>query len=84
MVVCGRTAGGSSEIDIPDLFLGHKRVEGSTMGTQRDLERLVDLVADGDFSPEVDATYPLDETGAAFAAMQERAGVGKLVVTADD
>jgi len=81
MAVCGRTAGGISEIDIPDLFLGHKRVIGSTMGTQGDLERLVGLVADGELTPEIDGTYPLEETSAAFAAMQDRDSVGKLVVT---
>ncbi len=81
MVVCGRTAGRTSEIDVPDLFLGHKHVVGSTMGTQTDLERLVDLVASGDLAPEIDETYPLHETGAAFAAMQDRESVGKLVVT---
>jgi len=81
MAICGRTAGGISEIDIPDLFLGHKRVIGSTMGTQGDLERIVGLVADGKLTPEIEATYPLEETGAAFAAMQDRDSVGKLVVT---
>ncbi|NLV07349.1 zinc-binding dehydrogenase [Haloarcula rubripromontorii] len=81
MAVCGRTAGGTSEIDIPDLFLGHKRVIGSTMGTQGDLERLVGLVADGALSPEIGETYSLEETDAAFAAMQDRDSVGKLVVT---
>ncbi|MFU1782418.1 alcohol dehydrogenase catalytic domain-containing protein [Haloarcula japonica] len=81
MAICGRTAGGTSEINIPDLFLGHKRVIGSTMGTQGDLERLVGLVADGELTPEIEETYPLEETGAAFAAMQDRDSVGKLVVT---
>ncbi|WP_231186687.1 zinc-binding dehydrogenase [Haladaptatus sp. DYF46] len=81
MAVCGRTAGGTSEIDIPDLFLGHKRVIGSTMGTQGDLETLVELVADGALTPEVDETYPLGKTGEAFAAMQDRESVGKLVIT---
>ncbi|WP_338729045.1 zinc-binding dehydrogenase [Haladaptatus sp. DJG-WS-42] len=81
MVICGRTAGDSSEINIPDLFLGHKRVIGSTMGTHGDLERLLSLVAAGDLVPEIDETYPLEETGAAFASMQERDAVGKIVVT---
>ncbi|QPV64724.1 zinc-binding dehydrogenase [Halosimplex litoreum] len=80
MVVCGRTAGGTSEFDVADLFLAHKRIVGSTMGTQPDLQRLVELVADEAFSPVIDETYPLAETGAAFAAMQERESVGKLVV----
>ena len=81
MVVCGRTAGNRSTVDVADLFLGHKHVVGSTMGTQTDLERLVDLVAAGDLAPEIHETYPLDETGAAFAAMQDRDHVGKLLVT---
>ncbi|WP_225332931.1 alcohol dehydrogenase catalytic domain-containing protein [Halomicrobium urmianum] len=80
MVVCGRTAGGTSTVDVADLFLGHKRVVGSTMGTQDDLRRLVDLVAAGQFEPVIDETYSLSETAAAFAAMQDRESVGKLVV----
>ncbi|ELZ17923.1 alcohol dehydrogenase zinc-binding domain protein [Haloterrigena salina JCM 13891] len=80
MVVCGRTAGGESTIDVPDLFLGHKRVVGSTMGTQDDLRRLVELTADGDLSPVIDETFPLEATGEAFATMQDRESVGKLVV----
>jgi NADPH2:quinone reductase len=81
MAICGRTAGNTSEIDIPDLFLGHKRILGSTMGTQGDLVRLVDLVADGAFSPVIEGTYSLEETSKAFAAMQDRDSVGKLIVT---
>ncbi|PSP98076.1 alcohol dehydrogenase [Halobacteriales archaeon QS_4_70_19] len=81
MVICGRTAGSRSEFDVPDLFLGHRRVIGSTMGTQGDLEMLVDLVATGDLAPEVEDTYPLAATGEAFAAMQDRGAVGKPLVT---
>ena len=83
MVVCGRTAGPTSEIDIAGLFRGHKRVIGSTMGTQADLERLVDLVAAGDLDPRIDRTFPLAETAAAFETMRERETLGKLVVTMD-
>ncbi|MFB6171494.1 MAG: alcohol dehydrogenase catalytic domain-containing protein [Haloarculaceae archaeon] len=81
VVVCGRTAGRRSEVDVADLFLEHKHLVGSTMGTQPDLETLVDLVAAGRLTPEVDATYALAETGDAFGAMQNRDSVGKLVVT---
>ncbi|QLG61840.1 alcohol dehydrogenase catalytic domain-containing protein [Halorarum salinum] len=81
MIVCGRTADSRSEIDVPDLFLGHKRITGSTMGTQGDLRTLVELVAAGDLTPEIAGTYPLDGTRNAFAAMRNRESVGKLVVT---
>ncbi|WP_455449429.1 alcohol dehydrogenase catalytic domain-containing protein [Natrinema thermotolerans] len=80
MAICGRTAGGESTIDIASLFLGHKRIVGSTMGTQDDLRRLVELTADGDLEPEIDETYALEDTDDAFAAMQNRESVGKIVV----
>lgn len=80
MVVCGRTAGDTSEIDISALFLNHTQLIGSTMGTQGDLERLIEFVADGTLDPVIGGEYALDETGRAFADMQEREKVGKLVV----
>jgi NADPH:quinone reductase-like Zn-dependent oxidoreductase len=81
MAICGRTAGGESTVQVADLFLQHKRVVGSTMGTQGDLQRLLGLVADGEIDPVVDETYPLGGTDAAFAAMRDRDQVGKLVVS---
>lgn len=80
MVVCGRTAGATSEINVPALFLNHTHLIGSTMGTQGDLERLVGLVADGTLDPVIGGEFALEETGRAFAEMQERERVGKLVV----
>ncbi|MFC7156983.1 alcohol dehydrogenase catalytic domain-containing protein [Halomarina halobia] len=81
MVICGRTAGRHSTIDTQDLFLEHKRIVGSTMGTQADLERVVEFVENNRFEPPVHATYELEETGRAFADMVSRDFVGKLVVT---
>lgn len=80
MVICGRTTGGKSEIDITDLFLNFKRVLGSTMGTMADLERLVDLVTSGAFSPVVGETYDLEETADAFADMAGSDRFGKPVI----
>ena len=80
MVVCGRTAGDVGEVDVSSVFLSHHHVIGSTMGTQPDLERLVDMTADGALEPVVDGEFDLEETDAAFAAMQEGDAVGKLIV----
>lgn len=81
MVICGRTAGQYSEIDTQDLFLGHKQLLGSTMGTQADLNRVVEFVENGRFEAPVHATYDLDDAGQAFADMESRDVVGKLVIT---
>ena len=45
-----------------------------------DLERLVELVADGRLEPVVYERYPLEETDRAFADMNDRNAIGKLVV----
>ena len=79
-VVCGRTAGATSEIFAPKFFLQQQEIVGSTMGTQPELERLVGLVADGALEPVVGATYALNETHEAFADMDDRTAFGKLVV----
>lgn len=80
-VVCGRTAGATLDQHAAPFFLAQQAILGSTMGTQPELERLVSLAAEGRFEPLVDATYPLAETGAAFADMKTRDAFGKLVVT---
>ncbi|ELY50363.1 alcohol dehydrogenase catalytic domain-containing protein [Natronolimnohabitans innermongolicus] len=80
MAICGQTAGPTSTLTMGDLFLNHKRVIGSTMGTQRDLERLVDLVADRRLEPVVYERYSLEDADRAFADMDDRNAVGKLVV----
>lgn len=81
MVICGRTTGNTPDLALDDLFLQHKHVVGSTMGTQVDLERLVGFAANGKLNPIVGDTYALEETGDAFADMLDRDAFGKLVVT---
>ena len=80
MVICGRTAGGRSTFDIAPFFLQYHRIIGSTMGTQPELETLVDLLAEGAFDPPVGGTYALEGTGQAFDDMAERDAFGKLVI----
>ncbi|WP_255196220.1 quinone oxidoreductase family protein [Halorarius litoreus] len=79
-VVCGRTAGSRVDTAAAPFFLQHQEIVGSTMGTQPELERLVDLAASGAFEPVVGGTYDLDATGEAFRDMAERDAFGKLVV----
>lgn len=80
MVVCGRTAGRHSEFDAQDLYFGHKRILGSTLGTQPDLEQLVTFADNGQLTPVVDGEYPLAEAARAFRDMESRDVVGKLLV----
>lgn len=79
-VVCGRTAGSRVDTAAAPFFLQHQEIVGSTMGTQPELSRLVELAADGRFDPVVGGTYPLEATSEAFRDMAERDAFGKLVV----
>jgi NADPH:quinone reductase-like Zn-dependent oxidoreductase len=81
MVICGRTVDQYSKIDTQDLFLDHKQVIGSTMGTQADLERVVGFYEGGTIDPPIHETYALGDGGQAFADMRDRDVVGKLVIT---
>lgn len=81
MVVCGRTAGETAELDLWTLYFNHHHVVGSTLGTQPDLERLLGFVETGRLNPVIDSTYSLSDIGAAFTRMQDGDTFGKLVVT---
>ena len=80
-VVCGRTAGGTSELDLWNTYWNHKTLRGSTLGTQNDLDRVLEFLSSGQLDAIVDDTYPLAETATAFRAMDDREIFGKAVVT---
>lgn len=80
-VVCGRTAGDTTELDLWDTYWNQKTVRGSTLGTQPDLERVLSFLADHAIEAVVAETYPLAETAAAFLDMTRRDLFGKAVVT---
>lgn len=80
MVTCGQTAGDRSEIDMRDLYWQHKRLIGSTMGTQADLERVLRFVAEGAITPAIGREYPLEEAAEAFAGLEDRTAFGKQII----
>lgn len=79
-VICGGTADTTNTFSTPPFFLNQQEVVGSTMGTQPELEKLVELVDEGAFDPVIYETYPLEETGDAFADLQDRDAFGKLII----
>jgi NADPH:quinone reductase-like Zn-dependent oxidoreductase len=80
VVVCGQTAGGPATVDIAGMYLGHKHVIGSSMGTQRDLKRVVKLAGDGRIEPPIAREYGFDEAREAFEALTDADLVGKIVL----
>ncbi len=81
MVVIGDTTGTVSEINNRELYGSRIDILGSSAGTQHEVEKLIQLVDAGEFSPVIDREYPLAETEQAFQDLSNAEMVGNLVVT---
>jgi NADPH:quinone reductase-like Zn-dependent oxidoreductase len=81
LVNCGGTGGYVAEVELGRLFRLNLRIVGSTMGTRRELDRLVRFCVDRDVRPEIDAVHGLDEAPAVIARMAAGDVHGKIVLT---
>ena len=71
------------DFDIRTLYLAHKRVLGTAMGSPRDFAGLLDMVEDGSIDPVIDSVYPLDEAAEAHAQLDSNRRFGKIVLSTD-
>jgi alcohol dehydrogenase len=80
VLTCGATAGHSPETDLRFIWVRELDVLGSNSYSQEDIERSVELISDGHFSPVISHTLPLERTGEAETLMEERKFFGKIIV----
>ena len=81
LVSIGATGAARAEIDLRRLYFGQWSLLGSTMGSPRDFDRLLHLLAENPtWRPRVDRSFALDEAAAAHAAMERHEHTGKLVL----
>lgn len=80
VVVAGMTSGDAPG-GLAHLFFRQLRVIGSTMGTRRELAKLLGFMVSSGVRPLIDETYPLAEAKAAYARMAEGELFGKVVLT---
>ena len=64
-----------------ELIVRELTVLGSVGSTLQDLHDVVDLVAQGDITPVVDATLPLERFADGLAAIEQQATMGRIVLT---
>lgn len=83
LVTCGATTGGLPETNVRRLFWNQLSVLGSTMANPGPAERVLELVWAGELEPVVRAELPMSETNAAHRLLEDREGVGKVVVIPD-
>jgi len=79
-VTCGATSGASAQLNVPLLFWKQARLLGSTMGSRRELQEVLQLVWSGRLKPVVDRVLRLNELQQAHALLEARRVFGKLVL----
>ena len=79
------TVGGTTGFDVPlnllPLVAGQLTITGSIMGTLKDMEDMVCLIARAGIEPEIGVILPMERANEGFRAMWEGRTHGKTVFT---
>ncbi len=84
LVTCGATSGPMVETDVRKLFWHQWTIMGSTMGNDRELDAVVQLLGEGALTPPIDAVYPLADARAAYERLSSGGQFGKIVLRLRD
>jgi D-arabinose 1-dehydrogenase-like Zn-dependent alcohol dehydrogenase len=82
IVICGATTGPNPESTLLNwIFFRQLRVLGSTMGTRRELERLISFMRQTGARPLIHEELPLDRVRDGLARVDRGDVIGKIVLT---
>ena len=84
LVTCGATSGPMVEMDIRRLFWNQWTILGSTMGSQREFDRITSEFRAGRLRPVIDMVVPLEAGRQAYERLASGAQFGKVVVVLDE
>lgn len=76
----GATTGPVKEVVLRNLFWKQASVLGTTMGSPREFEAMLQLYEHGGLRPVVDRVFPLADAAAAHRRMEEAGQFGKIVL----
>ena len=80
LLTVGATSGPKVELLLPRLWFRHLSIVTSTMGNRSEFAAMLADVERFSLRPPVDAVYPLDRGGDAFARLETGAQFGKVVL----
>ncbi len=81
LVTCGVTSGPAVSLNLRYLFSKQLTIQGSYMGSLRELRKIVRRIERKRFKPVVDKVFPLREARQALEKMQSRDHFGKIILT---
>ena len=84
LVNFGDTGGDTAEVDVDRLFFSHLRIQGTTMGSPRDFDAMLEHVERAEWRPVIDSVFPLREAAAAHARLDAKDRFGKVVLRIDE
>jgi NADPH:quinone reductase-like Zn-dependent oxidoreductase len=80
VVTFGATLGPTKELTVRRIFWKQLTILGTTMGTQEDFERAIDMYGTGGLKPVLDKVFPLADIQAAHRRMDEAGQFGKIIL----
>lgn len=80
IVIFGATAGPTKELMVRRIFWKQLTILGSTMGTQEEFEKAIELYSSGGLRPVIDKVFPLAEASAAHRRMDAAEQFGRIVL----
>jgi alcohol dehydrogenase len=80
LLTCGATAGFAPAEDLRYIWTFELQVKGSNGWTRDDILKLLKLIEDGLLVPCIDQVFPLRDTAAAMARIENRQAFGKVMV----
>jgi zinc-binding alcohol dehydrogenase/oxidoreductase len=84
LVNFGDTGGDTAEVDVDLVFFSHLRIQGTTMGSPRDFDAMLEHVEHAEWRPVIDSVFPLRDAAAAHARLDAKDRFGKVVLAIDD
>ncbi|KKB34174.1 zinc-binding dehydrogenase [Bacillus thermotolerans] len=76
----GSTAGPVPELVLPRLFFKHLDVKGTTMGSPKDFEEMLQFFAKHEIRPIIDRAFPLEQAEEAQLYMEKGKQFGKIML----
>jgi len=83
IITCGATTGAVVRIDLRAVFIKQQQIIGSTMGTPKDMQSLLELVRQGKFRPVVSKLFSYQDVRPAHEYLEQGNQIGKVVLLFD-
>lgn len=81
LVVVGGTTGFDAPLNLLSVVVEQLTITGSIMGTLKDMEDMMGLIAQAGIKPEIGAVLPMERAAEGFRGMWEGRTHGKIIFT---